>query len=38
MLKVTIDGQEWTRFDAGKELIELPPLLERTTIKASYAN
>jgi hypothetical protein len=37
IVRVTVNGQAWTKFDAKRELVELPPLPERATIIAYYA-
>ena len=34
--RVTIDGEAWTKWDAKQELVELPALKSRATIKADY--
>jgi hypothetical protein len=38
LVRVTINGQPWTKFDPKGELVQLPKLTERATITAEYAN
>ncbi len=37
ILRVTVDGQPWTRFDPKREWVELPPMKQRSTVTAYYA-